>query len=1000
MTLLCYSSFNDGSDPDQVKVRNYHHGNPGACNDSSPIIASESTEPNFHWGGNREHYGGSLETTPLTNMLTADDFNKNRLTLCSSGLSNSYAAVAAAAVGSTIWNNLVARGVEIRNLQNARRGIGKWGSTFCWTLSHEVFSKANPTEWLGAMRTIIEAWKSAGVVMWQGGNDLSTTVEGLIPGVCLIADHPTGFPGHLNDIDLFWPPTTNGTVQNDLWANDNLVLFAPDQYNGSQAFRYYPPSSLFVNLRNKARARAALSAQRGRPFVTGIYEHACAELEHFTNGPGATLTSSGVSYPGWNAVYPSTPYSKQFWQAEAGAWLRDNWPDLAFLVYWDNNANGNTGPGSVGITNFLDSSEAAWDSFIANWVNNSTFQNASDPVPSGAAPPSPPVNSPQLVSSSAIINSTTDGTVFNSTPFDVADDELLLFWLEADRTDGVNPTFPTFAFTAGSGVVPAVPTRYSGSENQWSTTAQKVEHVALTAAQDEAGRLVRDGMLEGYRGNFERFTLEKTYRFPVLAHWSFTVNGVGGFESLMRGLDVGLLGTAPAEPVLPPGAPPAPPLTRPAPEFTETGHVGLPHLTRRGDRVRAWYRGPLGTYPTTRDQADAEGRLALAHVSDQLRRSVPDGREDLSLAAAFEIGRLLALSQPSVVRALLAWRAEQFGAARAKAMLAVLSDAPKLGAAIAGAVSGTRLADLLSKHLVLEAAAQPDRVFAPSRPLVDPGRPLPFAREGGLDKLISEGFGFSAAQVKELRVGTGTVAALQRTAVPVASVGSDGPLLEGVGADRLRASLTALARLVASVSYTEEEPAGKGRQQRVVIGGLFEFFDIARQDLSAGATLRYGLNRKLVAVIDRSARWGRIKAEVFCAMRSRYAIALYEALALRRNMDRCIETLPIDKFRELLAVKADTYKIGTDFQRFVIDPAVLEVNGLSDLGVKIEIQRKHGRAPIHAVTIAWWKKSASDLAAAVRERNRSKIGRMARLKGAVEIATPHAALSLPRAAST
>ena len=362
------------------------------------------------------------------------------------------------------------------------------------------------------------------------------------------------------------------------------------------------------------------------------------------------------------------------------------------------------------------------------------------------------------------------------------------------------------ANSAGAGA------KAGGVAGQWSTTAQKVEHVALTAAQDEAGRLVRDGMLEGYRGNFERFVVEKTYRFPVLAHWSFTVNGAGGFESLMRGLDVGLLGTAPAEPVLSPGAPPAPPLTRPAPEFTETGHVGLPHLTRRGDRVRAWYRGPLGTYPTARDQADDEGRLALAHVSDQLRRSVPDGREDLSLAAAFEIGRLLALSQPSVVRALLAWRADQFGAARAKALLTVLNDAPKLGAAIAGALSGTSLADLLSKHLVLEAAVRPDRVFAPSRPLVDPGRPLPFAREGGLDKLISEGFGFSAAQVKQLRVGTGTVAALQRTDVPLASVGADGPLLAGAGADRLRASLTAqVDRLTGdSIGRLRDAPRGPG----------------------------------------------------------------------------------------------------------------------------------------------------------------------------------------------
>ena len=40
-------------------------------------------------------------------------------------------------------------------------------------------------------------------------------------------------------------------------------------------------------------------------------------------------------------------------------------------------------------------------------------------------------------------------------------------------------------------------------------------------------------------------------------------------------------------------------------------------------------------------------------------------------------------------------------------------------------------------------------------------------------------------------------------------------------------------------------------------------------------------------------------------------------------------------------------------------------------------------------------KSPADLAAAVRERNRSKIGRMARLKGAVEAVTPRTALALP-----
>ena len=45
-------------------------------------------------------------------------------------------------------------------------------------------------------------------------------------------------------------------------------------------------------------------------------------------------------------------------------------------------------------------------------------------------------------------------------------------------------------------------------------------------------------------------------------------------------------------------------------------------------------------------------------------------------------------------------------------------------------------------------------------------------------------------------------------------------------------------------------------------------------------------------------------------------------------------------------------------------------------------------APFHAVTMCWWRKSPEEMAAAVRERNRSKVGRMARLKDAVEAATP------------
>ena len=46
----------------------------------------------------------------------------------------------------------------------------------------------------------------------------------------------------------------------------------------------------------------------------------------------------------------------------------------------------------------------------------------------------------------------------------------------------------------------------------------------------------------------------------------------------------------------------------------------------------------------------------------------------------------------------------------------------------------------------------------------------------------------------------------------------------------------------------------------------------------------------LAPLLARSDRWGRIKAKVVCSMSSRYAISLYEAVRLRVNLDRCIES--------------------------------------------------------------------------------------------------------------
>jgi hypothetical protein len=202
--------------------------------------------------------------------------------------------------------------------------------------------------------------------------------------------------------------------------------------------------------------------------------------------------------------------------------------------------------------------------------------------------------------------------------------------------------------------------------------------------------------------------------------------------------------------------------------------------------------------------------------------------------------------------------------------------------------------------------------------------------------------------------------------------------------DRLRDCLERLMRVVVQVPL----PDARTGEARVILTPLFEFFDLPADEGIAGSVVRFGVPKKLRPVLERSNRWGRIKAEVVCAMTSKYAMALYELVQLRSGLDRCVEHFPLERFRGLLGVPPGKLTRGPDFERRVIEPALLEVNGLSDMSVKIELTRIHPRAPITGVTLAWWRKEGEEFRAAHAERRRSKLGRMARLRGDVESVDP------------
>ena len=199
--------------------------------------------------------------------------------------------------------------------------------------------------------------------------------------------------------------------------------------------------------------------------------------------------------------------------------------------------------------------------------------------------------------------------------------------------------------------------------------------------------------------------------------------------------------------------------------------------------------------------------------------------------------------------------------------------------------------------------------------------------------------------------------------------------------DRVRESLERLLAIQVQVPIKHPR-TGRPASLMTHLFSSFIIPEIAEPGRSA--TVRYRIPSELLPILLTSNRWGRIKAATVCAMASKYAIALYELIQLRAGMDRCAEVFPIARFRELLGVPNGAYERGNDLLKRVIEPAVLEINALSDLGVAAEIRRRSSRAPIEAVAVTWWKKEGEPFREAIRERERPKLGRKARLKAQVE----------------
>lgn len=186
-----------------------------------------------------------------------------------------------------------------------------------------------------------------------------------------------------------------------------------------------------------------------------------------------------------------------------------------------------------------------------------------------------------------------------------------------------------------------------------------------------------------------------------------------------------------------------------------------------------------------------------------------------------------------------------------------------------------------------------------------------------------------------------------------------------------------IERLMAAIARLEIDREGKLFIRRVQLLGATD------EGKEEDSILYYRFPQELRAIIRRSQVFARLQKDVIFALSSKYSLALYEVCKKRVNLThKWSEQICLERFRHMLGVEPGKLNEFKHLNLRAIQPALLEVNALSDLGCSIEPVFT-GRK-VTGVTLFWWRKNTDEIKTAYRELQAAKVGRRARLKGTVE----------------
>lgn len=178
--------------------------------------------------------------------------------------------------------------------------------------------------------------------------------------------------------------------------------------------------------------------------------------------------------------------------------------------------------------------------------------------------------------------------------------------------------------------------------------------------------------------------------------------------------------------------------------------------------------------------------------------------------------------------------------------------------------------------------------------------------------------------------------------------------------DRITESLKRLMGAIATIRIVK---AGKPSQLHVQLLGV----NILQE--ADDGYFYYRFPEEMRVIIAQSTVFARIKSHVMYALRSKYALRLYEIVQKRANMKfKRFEEFTVQEFRNLLGVPKGKLKRFADLNKHAIAPAINELDRVGAHKVWTENIRE-GRT-VQKIVLYWFEKSAEDQLAALSEVQR------------------------------